>query len=303
MEKSLYFLLIVLLHMSTSLPLKRAKPLASNRFHKALDISSITEPVDIHFESQINRNPSEYWSQLKAASKARPQSQQSGEGVITPNLLDQKAIVYWETTPTTYDKAAGTYAEGQAIEIEDSFKTLSYLKEHLNVSFGRAADCGAGVGRVSTNLLTKKFKTVDLFERSHQNLAFAKKSLAGNPHVGEFVLGDLKQVEFDHKYDVIWVQLVSGFFDDDQFVAFYKKCARSLTPNGVVVFKDYTVLGHQGMLISLHQTAVVRSEKYHRLLFEYADLDILYRSNTLEEPENTQSIMTFVLRPRHRLNL
>ncbi len=50
--------------------------------------------------------------------------------------------------------------------------------DQVNSSCG--ADCGAGVGRVSQNLLLHHFQEVDVVEPSHHYIESARKALSGS---------------------------------------------------------------------------------------------------------------------------
>lgn len=56
----------------------------------------------------------------------------------------------------------------------------------------RALDCGAGIGRISGNLLSRFFATVDLVEQNPKFLDQAKQYLKrSSSNIGEFyALGD-----------------------------------------------------------------------------------------------------------------
>ena len=49
----------------------------------------------------------------------------------------------------------------------------------------RALDCGAGIGRITRLLLSRRFQTVDAVEQCAKFVAAARTALADNPHVGQ----------------------------------------------------------------------------------------------------------------------
>lgn len=61
----------------------------------------------------------------------------------------------------------GGYGNLNDLDIKFSRYFLKNLKERFpqtNFSFERVLDCGAGIGRISKELLVKLFKKVDLLE-------------------------------------------------------------------------------------------------------------------------------------------
>ena len=49
----------------------------------------------------------------------------------------------------------------------------------------RALDCGAGIGRITRLLLSRRFQTVDAVEQCAKFVEAARAALAGNPRVGQ----------------------------------------------------------------------------------------------------------------------
>lgn len=63
-----------------------------------------------------------------------------------------------------YDGVMGGFANLSQIDINFSRTFVADLKKLLpKLSFGTVLDCGAGVGRISKDLLSHLFKTVPLF--------------------------------------------------------------------------------------------------------------------------------------------
>jgi hypothetical protein len=88
----------------------------------------------------------------------------------------------------------------------------------------RALDCGAGIGRVTKNVLLIAFDTVDMAELSERSLAAAP----------EYIGRDYSRVERTYRvrlqdftpdagrvYDVVWLQWVVGHLLDDDLVQIF----------------------------------------------------------------------------------
>lgn len=84
-----------------------------------------------------------------------------------------------------------------------------------------AVDCGAGVGRVSEQLLLRVFATVDVLEPSGHLLEKAKAALTGAAAAGlrgaadRFLQAGLQDFHPEPgRYDVIWVQWAMLYLTD-----------------------------------------------------------------------------------------
>ncbi len=81
---------------------------------------------------------------------------------------------------------------------------------------------------------------MDLLE---QNSAFVEKAmdlLSDSKKARNFFCSGLQDFKFDEniKYDVVWVQWVTGYLTDDHLCTFLRNCASALAENGIIVVKD-----------------------------------------------------------------
>jgi protein N-terminal methyltransferase len=147
-----------------------------------------------------------------------------------------KAVAYWDAQPATDDGVLGGHAD--AVADADVAQSDAFLKRVLGAdrvgaaAAGRlaltAADCGAGVGRVSKDLLLRFFSTVDVIEPSAHLLATAKKRLAGAVKAGGLVGAPRAFLQTGLQgwdpapgaYDVIWVQWALLYLTDGELVGY-----------------------------------------------------------------------------------
>lgn len=151
---------------------------------------------------------------------------------------------YWSHIEPTIDGMLGGLSILGRSDIHGSSEFLKELFK-LKPTIGniRALDCGAGIGRVTKNLLSKFFNTVDLVE---QDAHFARKateylSLNGskNAQVGEIYNEGLQYfIPQNSYYDAIWSQWVLGHLTDTDLLKFFKRCNTSLKTNGLLVIKE-----------------------------------------------------------------
>lgn len=125
-----------------------------------------------------------------------------------------KAKKYWSEVPATVNGMLGGLGYINALDIQCSQQFLRELKiKDGNKKY--ALDCGAGIGRVTKNLLMPIFDTVDMVE---QDPTFAQKAsdyctqnsgtaLANPNKLGEIYNVGLQEfIPSPRKYDVIWSQ-------------------------------------------------------------------------------------------------
>lgn len=96
------------------------------------------------------------------------------------------ALSYWSNLPPTVDTMLGGFAYISDTDVKGSTKFIKKLMSQHKVGSTRALDCGAGIGRVSKNLLLPLFGTVDMLEVTQQFLDEAPN------YIGKFLAFFLK---------------------------------------------------------------------------------------------------------------
>lgn len=106
--------------------------------------------------------------------------------IDTGDKFYKDALTYWSNIPPTVDGMLGGYAYITKTDVAGSTVFLSGLMNREHLGRSRALDCGAGIGRVTKNLLLRLFDTVDLLEVN-------KKFLDEAPaYIGMMVLASLE---------------------------------------------------------------------------------------------------------------
>jgi len=189
-----------------------------------------------------------------------------------------KAVAYWDAQPATDDGVLGGHAD--AVSAADVEQSEAFLRRVLGparldaAGGGRgpplvAADCGAGVGRVSKDLLLRFFATVDIIEPSAHLLAAAKARLADAVKAGSGLVGQPRTFLQSGlqawappaaSYDVIWVQWALLYLTDADAVAFLRRAAGALKPGGVLVVKEN--IAASGFVVDREDRSLTRSHPY-----------------------------------------
>ena len=210
------------------------------------------------------------------------------------------AYRYWEEEQNcdiSDDGVLGGYGKVTPMDIRDSNRFIDSLKTvRPLLQFDRAADCGAGIGRVSKHLLLHHFQQVDLVEQSPRLL---KSSIGyiGAPDAARTARVEVGLQDFRPKkgeYDAIWIQWVVGHLHDVDFINFFRRCLYGLKPNGVIVLKD-NLAANYTFVVDNSDSSVSRSLDYMRLLFEMSGLKVLLEARQTDFPEELYPVIMLAL--------
>jgi hypothetical protein len=173
--------------------------------------------------SRIIENPKNSKPKQKGAY-ARPdelwERTKGGDG--THQEWYSGAVEYWDKQEASYNGVLGGFGHVSGFDVADSRDLLKkvFKRQLKQAADGAralvAVDCGAGVGRVTQELLLHHFQTVDVLEPSRHLIAKAQRSLklavAGRNYPeghapGEFLCRGLQEFEpAAGRYDCVWVQ-------------------------------------------------------------------------------------------------
>ena len=206
-----------------------------------------------------------------------------------------KAKNYWDNVQGDVNGMLGGYSEIAEIETEQSSKLLQRFIENGMLHPGTACDCGAGIGRVTKNLLLKHFAHVDLVEQTRKFLDEAESeflNLGLNSRV-KFIPSGLQDFSPEHnRYDLIWCQWVLSHLTDDDLVAFLIKCKNSMTC-GLIGIKENT--SFHGTLHDAVDSSVMRSDYIFKELFDKAGLSLLREEVQQGFPKDLYVVKLYIL--------
>jgi len=212
-----------------------------------------------------------------------------------------KAYEYWEdeeTCPLSDDGVLQGYGHLTVADCSHSNEFLdkvSVLRPGLE--FLRAADCGAGIGRVTKNFLLSRFAMVDLVEQSPRLLA-ASEAYIGEASVRTTRI-NIGLQDFEpgpESYDVIWIQWVIGHVHDVDCIRFFERCRAGLKPAGVVILKDNTSEDWT-FVVDKSDSSVSRAPAYIILLAKLAGLTLLLQEKQKGFPEDLYPVYMFAFAP------
>mmetsp|Transcript_7721 Transcript_7721/g.16654 ORF Transcript_7721/g.16654 Transcript_7721/m.16654 type:complete len:257 (-) Transcript_7721:416-1186(-) len=243
-------------------------------------------------------SPNELWQQ-----------EQDHDG--THKTWYQKAVNYWDQQEASYNGVLGGYGYVSDIDVKGSKQLIEKI---LRTQLDQAAqgqrtlvalDCGAGVGRVSQELLLHYFQEVDLLEPSSHLLNMAKQTLTGRRLVGvppghnavNFYLQGLQEHVFEpQRYDCVWIQWCMLYLTDDDVVQFFSRARTGLKSDGLVVVKEN--ICKEGFVVDKDDSSLTRSNTYMLELFGKSNMEVLYNVKQKNFPKELFEVRMYVLRPR-----
>lgn len=197
----------------------------------------------------------------------------------SPNFY-KNARRYWSHIDPTIDGMLGGLSIIDTSDVKGSTRFLNDLfKMKPAPGTQRALDCGAGIGRVTKNLLINYFNTVDLVEQDENFVRKAHDYLSTNDKLNAKV-GSIHNIGLQDftptvdTYDVIWCQWVLGHLTDDDFGAFLERCTAGLTKNGCIIIKE-NFTSTDDFCIDATDSSVTRSLRVTKSILELANLRIV----------------------------
>ncbi|EDV36616.1 uncharacterized protein Dana_GF11861 [Drosophila ananassae] len=213
--------------------------------------------------------------QEKTENSVSVENAASTSAGITKSLAPEpefygKAQKYWSEVPATVNGMLGGLGYISAIDIQGS---NTFLREIRVPGNKLALDCGAGIGRVTKNLLLPRFSRVDIVE---QDPAFAEKAreycssegTGGSGELDEIFNVGLQKFAPTKQYDLIWSQWVLGHLTDHDLVSFFRRLRQGLAPGAYFCMKE-NVSSSRKTVEDKQDSSVTRPlDQYERFLKE-----------------------------------
>ncbi|XP_008518101.1 N-terminal Xaa-Pro-Lys N-methyltransferase 2 isoform X2 [Equus asinus] len=207
-----------------------------------------------------------------------------------------RAKLFYQEVPATEEGMMGNFIELSNPDIQASREFLrKFVGGPGRAGTDCALDCGSGIGRVSKHVLLPVFNSVELVDMMESFLLEAQNYLQ--------VKGD--KVESYHcyslqeftpplgRYDVIWIQWVSGYLTDKDLLAFLSRCRDGLKENGVIILKDN--VAREGCIFDLSDSSVTRDMDILQSLIRKSGLAVLGQEKQDGFPEQCIPVWMFAL--------
>eukprot|EP00300_Choanocystis_sp_HF-7_P029135 c3554_g1_i1.p1 GENE.c3554_g1_i1~~c3554_g1_i1.p1 ORF type:complete len:247 (-),score=44.56 c3554_g1_i1:10-702(-) len=203
-----------------------------------------------------------------------------------------KSLEYWNNVDVSVDGVLGGYGFIDENDIEDSRKVLTRVLPTIPPG-AIAVDCGAGVGRISQNLLRQHFAFVDLVEPDQRYIAQAQAVLGDQ--VGAAHCCGLQDFQPPAgRYHCVWIQWVLNYLTDDDLLAMFRRLVPALVSGGRVIIKENT--SKAKFILDREDTSITRPDSHFRKLFQQAGFEVESTRLAKNMPEGLFPIRIYVLR-------
>lgn len=191
------------------------------------------------------------------------------------------AITYWSSVPASVNGVLGGFGEQTPVPKVDIVGSLTFLRKlSSRMSSGDqpkyTIDMGAGIGRITRDLLWKVSDKVDLLEPVKPFVEQMPAELQQVQSLGKLgQIYDIGMQEWvpDKKYWLIWCQWCVGQLPDDVLVEFWKTCRGALVENGTIIVKENIAPIED--VFDETDSSVTRTDKKFRELFIRAGLKLI----------------------------
>ncbi|XP_031766311.2 N-terminal Xaa-Pro-Lys N-methyltransferase 1-B-like [Galleria mellonella] len=218
------------------------------------------------------------------------------------NKFYTRAACYWAKVPATIDGVLGGFGHISDIDIVGSRDFLNKIKElDKHPDSKLALDCGAGIGRVTKNLLIPQFEKVDLVEQDEKFINTAKQLIGeDNANLGTVYKIGLQNFKPQKRYDVIWCQWVLGHLNDYDLIGFLERCREALNENGIIIVKE-NITTYNELEYDDDDSSVTRSCNLMIRIFKEAQLDIVLTDIQANLPADLYPVYMFALIPMQKI--
>lgn len=222
------------------------------------------------------------------------------------SLIDyDDAIQYWTSVPATVDGVLGGFGEGTSVpkaDVVGSSTLLRKLKSRMTPAPGHikySVDIGAGIGRVTRDMLHKFSDKVDLVEPVKPFVDQMKIELEFLDQQGK--LGQIYQIGMqdfvpeEGKYWLIWCQWCVGHLPDAEFINFLQRCKNGLQPNGTIIVKENNSV--ESDVFDETDSSVTRTNESFQKLFKQAGLKLISIELQRGLPKELYAVRMYALKP------
>ncbi|XP_056379651.1 N-terminal Xaa-Pro-Lys N-methyltransferase 2 isoform X2 [Hyla sarda] len=207
-----------------------------------------------------------------------------------------RARNFYRDVPASEEGMMGDFSDLSNTDIESSREFLrKFIGGPGKAGTGFALDCGSGIGRVSKHVLLHMVNNIELVDMTEPFLEEAQNYLEDVAERVEtlycYCLQDFTPPA--RKYDVIWMQWVSGYLTDKDLLEFLLRCKNGLKDNGIIILKDN--VGREGCRLDPMDSSVIRDIHILRSIIEKTGMSIIAEERQPGFPELCVPIWMFAI--------
>ncbi|GAB1285621.1 N-terminal Xaa-Pro-Lys N-methyltransferase 2 [Apodemus speciosus] len=185
-----------------------------------------------------------------------------------------RAKLFYQEVPATEEGMMGNFIELSNPDIQAS---REFLRKFVGGP-GRAGNCSVELVDMMESFLLEAQSYLKVNEDKVESYhCYSLQEFT--PHLG--------------RYDVIWIQWVSGYLTDKDLLAFLSRCRDGLKENGVIILKDN--VAREGCIFDLSDSSVTRDMDILRSLIRKSGLVVLGQEKQEGFPEQCVPVWMFAL--------
>ena len=209
-----------------------------------------------------------------------------------------KAHEYWSQQDASINGVLGGFGDLHPTDVAGSDQFLSMVFSQCQVQRERAADCGAGIGRITQFLLNKYATEIDIVEPCEKLISRAQLDLGKEKFCGKFFNHPLQSWKPSKStYNLLWHQWVLLYLTDKDCVDYLVRCRESLAPGGVICIKENVSMKTGQFLVDSDDNSVTRTLDQYKNLFAQAGLRIALQMKQPRWPTHLFPVLMFALVP------
>ncbi|TIB69110.1 hypothetical protein E3P77_00614 [Wallemia ichthyophaga] len=242
-----------------------------------------------------------------------------------PNFT--KGVEYWNATEATYNGVLGGFGLGTLPRVDAQSSRMMILKllprlsqtksimspnggDAQHIKHTRALEAGAGVGRVSTDVLLYYSNHVELVEPTKKFTDVARERLSVHDKVKEGSTWVVKEIGLqswqpEGVYDLIWSQWCIPHLSDEELVTYLNKAKKALRryesndkyfgQDGLVVVKENICSDSDYTLFDDEDSSITRSHQAYLDIFDKAGMSIVYQEVQVGFPKELYPVRVYAL--------
>ncbi|CAB3401075.1 unnamed protein product [Caenorhabditis bovis] len=220
--------------------------------------------------------------------------------IANPHNVYEAAETYWSRSSQDVNGMLGGFSQLHEPDVAMSKNFINNLKKkNIATSFETCLDCGAGIGRVTKNVLMPFYKTVDMVDVIEELIVKSSEYIGTDDGIGEKYVEGLQTFQpVEKRYDLIWIQWVSGYLTDDDLKDFFVRCIKGLKKDGCIVLKD-NVISLGNTLFDSEDSSWTRPEQLLLNIAERAGLKLESKAIQTGFPKGMYPVKAFAFKPAH----
>lgn len=214
---------------------------------------------------------------------------------------------YWEDTDSSSKGMLGGYTHVNNTDIITSREILSDLIKKKFFVPKNVIEYGAGIGRVSENLLVEYFNDIVVLEQNENFLKKAEENLSKlkleNTKL-RFIPASMQAfasnpqkygIESTEKFSAIWIQWCVENLDDTDLVSLLIRSKELLDDKGMIFVKENVVEDFQEIKINDIDYSRVRNDALFKEIFKKSGLKIFKHLRHPNWPKDLMEVSIFIL--------